>query len=33
MQRYGSWGLLGLLLTATLVGALTYDRRGWHAMM
>jgi hypothetical protein len=29
MQRPGSWAVLGLLLAATLAGALTFDRRSW----
>jgi len=29
MQRFGSWAVLGLLLAATLAGALTFDRRSW----
>lgn len=29
MQRSGSWAVLGLLLAATLAGALTFDRRSW----
>ena len=33
MQRYGSWGLLGLLLAATLIGALTFDRRSWPGLV
>src|SRR3954453_7119169 len=33
MQRYASWALLSLLLTATLVGALTFDRRSWPGLV
>jgi hypothetical protein len=29
MQRFGSWAVLGLLLAATLAGALTFDPRSW----
>src|SRR3954464_4521349 len=32
MQRFGSWAVLGLLLTATLVGAMTFDRRSWPGL-
>jgi hypothetical protein len=33
MHRYASWGLLGLLLAATLIGALTFDRRSWPGLV
>jgi hypothetical protein len=33
MQRYGSWAVLGLLLAATLIGALTFDRRSWPGLV
>src|SRR3954454_17909619 len=33
MQRHASWALLSLLLTATLVGALTFDRRSWPGLV
>ncbi len=33
MRRYGSWGLLALLLAATLIGALTFDRRSWPGLV
>src|SRR3954468_15180833 len=33
MHRYASWALLSLLLTATLVGALTFDRRSWPGLV
>ena len=33
MQRYGSWAVLGLLLAATLAGALTFDRRSWPGLV
>src|SRR3954469_8874161 len=32
MQRYASWALLSLLLTATLIGALSFDRRSWPGL-
>lgn len=32
-QRYASWGLLSLLLAATLVGTLTFDRRSWPGLV
>jgi hypothetical protein len=33
MQRFGSWAVLGLLLAATLAGALTFDRRSWPGLV
>jgi hypothetical protein len=33
MLRIGSWASLGLLLAATLVGALTFDRRSWPGLV
>jgi hypothetical protein len=33
MHRYGSWAVLGLLLAATLAGALTFDRRSWPGLV
>src|SRR3954465_8566155 len=33
MHRYASWALLSLLLAATLVGALTFDRRSWPGLV
>ncbi|HEY0558274.1 MAG TPA: hypothetical protein VGG20_28745, partial [Thermoanaerobaculia bacterium] len=33
MQRIGSWAVLGLLLAATLAGALTFDRRSWPGLV
>ncbi|HEX9942142.1 MAG TPA: hypothetical protein VGG03_09010 [Thermoanaerobaculia bacterium] len=33
MQRFGSWAVLGLLLAATLGGALTFDRRSWPGLV
>ncbi len=33
MPRLGSWAVLGLLLAATLVGALTFDRRSWPGLV
>src|ERR1700710_1183902 len=32
-QRFLSWAVLGLLLAATLVGALTFDRRSWPGLV
>ena len=31
--RFGSWAVLGLLLAATLAGALTFDRRSWPGLV
>jgi hypothetical protein len=33
MQRFGSWAVLGLLLAATLAGALSFDRRSWPGLV
>ncbi|HEV2846103.1 MAG TPA: hypothetical protein VG477_14710, partial [Thermoanaerobaculia bacterium] len=33
MLRIWSWAVLGLLLAATLVGALTFDRRSWPGLV
>jgi hypothetical protein len=33
MLRFGSWAVLGLLLAATLAGALTFDRRSWPGLV
>lgn len=33
MQRFWSWAVLGLLLAATLAGALTFDRRSWPGLV
>jgi hypothetical protein len=33
MQRHASWAVLGLLLAATLAGALTCDRRSWPGLV
>ena len=33
MKRYASWAVLGLLLAAMLVGALTFDRRSWPGLV
>ncbi|HEY0510380.1 MAG TPA: hypothetical protein VGH73_00655 [Thermoanaerobaculia bacterium] len=33
MQRFGSWAALGLLLAATLAGALSFDRRSWPGLV
>ncbi|MFL6193180.1 MAG: hypothetical protein ACJ75H_03335 [Thermoanaerobaculia bacterium] len=33
MTRAGSWAVLGLLLAATLLGALTLDRRSWPGLV
>lgn len=33
MQRFASWAVLGLLLAATLGGALTLDRRSWPGLV
>src|SRR5436305_11524416 len=33
MQRIGSWAVLGLLLAATLAGALSFDRRSWPGLV
>jgi hypothetical protein len=33
MQRSWSWAVLGLLLAATLAGALTFDRRSWPGLV
>jgi hypothetical protein len=33
MQRFASWAVLGLLLVATLGGALTLDRRSWPGLV
>jgi len=33
MHRYASWAVLGLLLAATLAGALTFDRRSWPGLV
>src|SRR5436853_7745897 len=32
-ERHASWALLSLLLAATLVGALTFDRRSWPGLV
>jgi hypothetical protein len=33
LHRYASWALLALLLAATLIGALTFDRRSWPGLV
>jgi hypothetical protein len=33
LQRHGSWAVLGLLLAATLIAALTFDRRSWPGLV
>jgi hypothetical protein len=33
MTRHASWAVLGLLLAATLIGALTFDRRAWPGLV
>src|SRR3954463_3641410 len=33
LHRYASWALLSLLLAATLIGALSFDRRSWPGLV